>query len=733
MLSRPPVEKIRRLALVAAVAVALVLAASYGVRRWRAYQARRAVPAAIAGDVEQQAEKFTFSRSEAGRTLFTVQASRTIERTGNTTVLENVVARIYGRRGERADEIRTGRCEYDANGTGEIYCSGSVSVTLGAAGSAEAAASPGSIQLTTTGVRFDTLRGAAWTDQPVRFSFPEGAGEAVGLRYQPDEPTARLESQVRIRMARGEGAPVEVQGSELHFYARPQALELLPSLSLKMEEKTLVADRVRVELDPNFHARRIQALGRVRASGRQDGRDLAVRAPRAVAFYAPDGGIERLEAGDGVEFIGRGRQSEETLTTREAVFTFDPSHRRVARLLATGAAEFTLRSAGEIRELRAPVLELVPNDFGPPGQLLTASQRGTLVVAQPDGERRTLEADRIQLFFDKEHLRRLAASGRVETKIARPDGTLQTTASDELRSGFDADGNLAEAEQWGRFRYDGGRWRAEAGRALFLAATQTFRLREQPAVSDATTRTTARTIEIAETTGTLQAEGEVRTSRRPSPGVSSGFGTGEPMQLAAERLRVERERGRARYEGQARMWEGKNRLAAEAIELFETPRQLVAEGAVSGLFLEAAGAEGKPATSPRTVTVTAERFTYRAAERRGVFEGDVKARNDFGLLSAPRLDVFLAADKGRGAQSLERAHAEGGVRIEQPDGHASSERADYRADTRTIVLSGGSPTIVDARRSTITGAQLTLFLADGTILVNSDEGTRTVTRRPWTR
>jgi len=40
---------------------------------------------------------------------------------------------------------------------------------------------------------------------------------------------------------------------------------------------------------------------------------------------------------------------------------------------------------------------------------------------------------------------------------------------------------------------------------------------------------------------------------------------------------------------------------------------------------------------------------------------------------------------------------------------------------------------VYAERGTVTGAQLTLFLSDGTIRVNSDEGTRTVTRRRWTR
>jgi len=111
----------------------------------------------------------------------------------------------------------------------------------------------------------------------------------------------------------------------------------------------------------------------------------------------------------------------------------------------------------------------------------------------------------------------------------------------------------------------------------------------------------------------------------------------------------------------------------------------------------------------------------------------VKARNDFGLLTAPRLEVFLGAGAEGGSESLERARAEGGVLIEQPDGQATSEQAEYRAGEQTVTLTGGPPKMVDAERGTVTGAQLTLFLSDGTIRVNSDEGTRTVTRRRWTR
>ncbi|MFQ5662939.1 MAG: LptA/OstA family protein [Terriglobia bacterium] len=729
-MKRPPVVQIRRLALAAAVAMALVIAGSYGLRRWRAYQARRELPAAVPADVRQQTEKFTLSRSEEGRRLFLVEASRTTERAGQTTLLEDVVLHIYGHRGDRADEIRTGRCEYDVAGTGQILCPGRVRVYLGGGSAAEKPASH-AIRLTTAGVQFDPARGVAWTDQPVQFSFPEGRGDAVGLRYQPTEPKVRLESRVTIRVTRGGGAPVEIRGSQLHYSAGAHVFELFSPLQVRTGDRILVADHLRMELDNNFRTQRIIATGQVRAQATH----LTMQAARAVAIYADDGHIQQLRATGQVEFERRSEDSEETLTCGETVFHFDPDQRRIERIVATGGAQLVSQTAEERRTLQAPVLELVVDAGGRSEPVLTARQPGSLVLRRRSGEQRTVVANRIQLqFTEKQRLRRLTASGAVETKHTRPGAAERVTTSKELRARFDDEGKLIEAEQWERFRYQGRRWRAEAGRAQYRSDTETFVLREQPVLWDAATRTRARRIEVAETAGVLRAEGEVRTTRQPSADGPHGFGTGEPVQLAADRMRAEDERGWARYEGRARLWQGANRLAATAIELFRTPTKLVAEGDVSGLFLEAADEEGaaaNPTARRRLVRIASDRLTYLEAERWGVFEGQVTARNDFGTLTAPRLEVFL--NGGAGSERLDRVHALGGVVVEQAGRQASSEHAEYAAGPQTVVLWGGTPKIVDAQRGITRGARLTLFLVDGRILVESAEGIRTVTRRPWTQ
>jgi lipopolysaccharide export system protein LptA len=453
-----------------------------------------------------------------------------------------------------------------------------------------------------------------------------------------------------------------------------------------------------------------------------------MRADRAGANYAAGGGIEEVQAHGQVDFRGQGPQSNERLTCRKAVFFFERPLGVLKRVVATGAPQLVVETPTETRSLRAPRLELMLAADATGQQILTASQRGTLEVRQESGGQRSVTGNRLRVEFAEGQLQAIDASGEVETHERRPDGQRRTTRSEELRSRFES-GTLAAAQQWGRFGYDDGRWQAAAGRAEYTQTRGTVVLTEKPVLWDESSRTRARVIEVVENSGDLRAHGGVRTTRRGAAGDSDGFGTGEPVQLAAERLYVWPEEGRARYEGQARLWQGENRLAAETIELFGEPDRLSAEGEVSALFFDAQ-AEGKQ-EERRPVRVTSERFHYRAAERRAVFSGSVVARNDFGTLVTPRLEAFLTGESGSGAGRLERVRAHEDVRLEQGGYKATSEEGEYRADAQTVVLWGGTPTIHHPERGTTTGARLTLFLADDTLLVDSAQESRTVTRRPW--
>jgi hypothetical protein len=77
---------------------------------------------------------------------------------------------------------------------------------------------------------------------------------------------------------------------------------------------------------------------------------------------------------------------------------------------------------------------------------------------------------------------------------------------------------------------------------------------------------------------------------------------------------------------------------------------------------------------------------------------------------------------------LSKAIATGGVTVLQGDRRGTAERADYVASDGKFILSGGKPTLYDSVFGTTTGRQLTFFLADDRILVDSEEGSRTLSR-----
>ncbi|MGH9804219.1 MAG: LptA/OstA family protein, partial [Candidatus Acidiferrales bacterium] len=363
----------------------------------------------------------------------------------------------------------------------------------------------------------------------------------------------------------------------------------------------------------------------------------------------------------------------------------------------------------------------------------TANQRGTLSIIEKSGERLKVTADRLALeLAGTASVRALSGSGSVETWAVRPGRDPRTTRSQELRARFHPDGRLAAAEQWGAFHAEAGAWKADAGRADYDSDSGMLRLREQPVAWDETSRTTAALLELREDGSEVRAEGAVRTTRQT--GAASGFSGSEPVQVISERMRALPEKGWARYEGKARLWQGESRLVADSIEMFRSPETLIGDGNVVGLFPPGGAGEGEAGKVP--LEIRAAHFTYHSAERLGVFEGDVHAEGDFGKLQAPRLEVRLAAEGGR----VESAHASGGVRLEEaglPPGasgwQATGEVADYQTDPAVVVLSGGTPTLFDSQRGTTRGARLTLFLADDRLLVDSAEGTRTVTRRPWSQ
>jgi lipopolysaccharide export system protein LptA len=83
---------------------------------------------------------------------------------------------------------------------------------------------------------------------------------------------------------------------------------------------------------------------------------------------------------------------------------------------------------------------------------------------------------------------------------------------------------------------------------------------------------------------------------------------------------------------------------------------------------------------------------------------------------------------GAGSRQLSRVLAQGKVVVRQGDRRGAADQAEYTAADEKFVLSGGQPTLTDAANDTTTGRSLTFFVASDTILIDSQDGLRTMTK-----
>jgi lipopolysaccharide export system protein LptA len=301
----------------------------------------------------------------------------------------------------------------------------------------------------------------------------------------------------------------------------------------------------------------------------------------------------------------------------------------------------------------------------------------------------------------------------------------------------------------------------QATHAVFLRASQTATLTGNALARDAATETHAARIVFAQATGDIRAEGGVR-----STDFASRSGVVQlapvPANITADTLQANSKTGRAFYSGHARLWQGDSVLEAESIELLRETRVLNAAGNVRAVFPQATAQSAEspgnraqeksgtltPASAPLTRSspkaqhlwhATSGTLSYSDKESRAHLERNVVVQSEEQRMRAPVLDLYFtrtaapapngaSSANAPGAQQISRAVGTGGVIVEEGSRKATAERGEYIAATGKFVMSGGNPTLYDGSAGTTTGRQLTFYLADDTIIVDSENGSRTLTK-----
>ncbi|HEY1481579.1 MAG TPA: LptA/OstA family protein, partial [Candidatus Acidoferrum sp.] len=292
---------------------------------------------------------------------------------------------------------------------------------------------------------------------------------------------------------------------------------------------------------------------------------------------------------------------------------------------------------------------------------------------------------------------------------------------------------------------------AEAQQAVFVKADESAVLSGQAMARDASSETRAAKIIFHQSTGEMEAEGNVRSTDLSAKASSVSFSSAA-SNISADSMKGNSKTGHALYTGHARLWQGASVLQADSIDLQRATRVLVANGNVKAVFLQAPHAEtqaqmagvtqvstSSSTTRPKPPTVwhiSSGTLTYWDAENRAHLEKDVVVQSPEEKIRSAALDLEFTRDasaKGTGptaggAAQISRAVATGGVVVEQSGRRGTADRGVYTAADQKFVLSGGTPTLYDATEGTTTGRELTFNIADDTIIVDSGNGSRTLTK-----
>jgi lipopolysaccharide export system protein LptA len=164
-------------------------------------------------DIQQSTEGFAYSKSEGGRTLFTIRASKAVQLKAGSAGLHDVNIVIFGRDGKRFDQIYGADFEYEPK-TGDVKANGEVHIDL--QGTAEGDVRPdlappkelkNPIHVKTSGLVFNRNTGIATTDEKIEFRIPQATGSAVGVTYDSKANRLLLHSQIHLAGSRPTRCP----------------------------------------------------------------------------------------------------------------------------------------------------------------------------------------------------------------------------------------------------------------------------------------------------------------------------------------------------------------------------------------------------------------------------------------------------------------------------------------------------------------------------------------------
>lgn len=743
----------------------LTTGAIYYYQRQKAEANATPPPPPLPEGVAGTADRWQWTHTVDGKPMVEISAReyRMIQNPARVE-LSDVELKIFGGDTTAYDLVKSKRADVDTRAK-TMYSEGEVEITMRVPNDGRPMP-PRPMKIRSSKVHFDTESGKAKTAEKTYFQFAEGNGECVGALYDPQAKEVTLESEAQITLLKeGTATPVPTRVWAAHAIYREVYSKIELRGPTRMERQNLAMDAgdATIELkEGEIH--RVEARS-VSGVDRYPNRELAFGADFAEMKYRADGSLAEIY-GD-----GQARLDATTPSARNEVrsakmnlhFREGAADPELEKSFAHGGA--TLRSiplgkAAATQPRRVLVSDVIEVQMRPGGaeaeRLLTHSE-GTLTFlpATPEQRERKLVAERMTGSYGANNaLERFEATrARTESKPAaaavarakqqkQPEPALLVTRSDTLEARFQPEtGDMLWMKQAGNFEFTEGVRRGRANTATLHQAEKYNLLDGKAQLWDATGSLQADRIRTAEPSGDLLAEGKVISTRKPEPKAAKASkgddlalpGGEATMQATAARMTTRNNNQWIRYEGNARLWQGANRLHADAAIIDREANAIEGIGNVFSQIEEqkAATAEQKPdaakektpATPAKVYTlIHAAKMRYTDADKIARYEGNVRMRRAVLSVDSRTMRMHLKEDAA-GNTELEKAFADGDarIRIDEPGNlrRGGGEHAEYYPPDEKMVLSGGEPFFEDQKEGATRGRRLTYFSRDDRLIVES--------------
>jgi lipopolysaccharide export system protein LptA len=778
------VAQVRKWLVGIAVALLALVTVSYFIAKARVKPQLHSIPKQLGIDIQQTSEGFTLSKSEGGRTIFTIRASNAVQfKKGGHADLKNVHIVVYSKAHDRFDQIYGKEFTYDPE-SGDIEALGEVNIDL--QGYAEGPTKPDQappeelknpIHITTSSLTFNQKTGIAHTDDEVSFRTLQASGTAKGAHYESQTNQLQLLSEVHL-ITTGDNA-ADIFGSSGTIQKDPRQAVLL-NAAIYETNRTLTTDKLTMLFEPDNSIQHAQAEGNVNIEVRGP-TIVDISGPRGDLNMGPQNAVLQAIVTGGAKYNTRGDNlSHGSADTFILDFEADNQpkyfHMMKNARMRQEPQPGKPGSPGQPMEIVADqlhfVLELKTGD--------TVGKAQITIFPSPAGAKPAKTATKPGQDFGSANATTVATAGkfhatvgaenRMQTLHGAPDARIvslspgqpdKVSTSQMVDVTFAPDGGAEKLVQTGDFTYhepspkpDTGGRAMFAEKATYTPADQMLVLNGSPRAIDGGMTTTADVIRINRESGEAFADGNVKTTYsdlKPQPN-GALLAASDPVHVTALHMTSRNQPSVAHYSGNVRLWQTANVVRAPLIDFDQQNRTLVAHAdtvqSVSSLFVQQ-GQDGK--LTP--IDVTADKLTYVDTERRARYTGNVLAKSTNGTISALQIDVYLkpadSADQnqpGTDAKASKPAipGSEGPSRVDhmvavekvvvtEPNRRAVGDRLVYTADDGKYYLTGETASIFDAVHGTVWGDSLTFYSHDDRVLVESKHSSPTVTRARITK